>query len=71
VSAATATRPGAVVALAFKDIEIMKVRSLDDTERSTILVNVNLEKVKNQGTSGKPYVDQLVNGEHSTVNIII
>ncbi|KAF2870759.1 hypothetical protein BDV95DRAFT_574564 [Massariosphaeria phaeospora] len=31
----------------------MQVRSLEDTGRSTILVNVNLEKVKNQGTTGK------------------
>jgi integrase len=59
VSAATGTRPSALIALTFKDVEIMKVRSLENSNQSTILVNVNLVKVKNQGTSGTPYVDRL------------
>jgi hypothetical protein len=60
VSAAAGTRPGAIIALTFKDVEIMKVRHIDDPTRSTILVNVNLVNVKNQDTSGKPYVDRLL-----------
>ncbi|KAF2194702.1 hypothetical protein K469DRAFT_547808 [Zopfia rhizophila CBS 207.26] len=58
LSAATATRPGALVesasdrgsnkALCFKDIEVMVVRSVEDLERSTIVANVNLENIKNK-----------------------
>ena len=64
LSAATATRPGALVesasakgsnkALSFKDIELMKVRSLQEPGQSTIVANMNLEHVKNKEKDGKP-----------------
>ncbi|PVH90143.1 hypothetical protein DM02DRAFT_621147 [Periconia macrospinosa] len=64
LSAATATCPGALVesasnkgsnkALWFKDIELMKVRSLKDRSRSTLVANVNLENVKNKERDGTP-----------------
>ncbi|KAF7441647.1 DUF3435 domain containing protein [Pyrenophora tritici-repentis] len=64
LSAATATRPGAIVesasakgsnkALSFKNIELLKVRSVVDPSRSTIVANVNLENVKNKEKDGKP-----------------
>jgi hypothetical protein len=64
LSAATATRPGAIVesasakgsnkALLFKNIELMKVRSIEDRSQSTIVVNVNLENIKNKDKDGKP-----------------
>ena len=47
LSAATATRPGAL-AICFKDIELMVVRSVANPEQSTILVNVTLENIKNR-----------------------
>ncbi|KAL5405073.1 hypothetical protein PMIN06_010286 [Paraphaeosphaeria minitans] len=66
LSAATATRPGALVesasdkgsnkALCFKDVSLMKVPSLTDPNRSVLMVNVNLVHVKNKerdGTSKK------------------
>jgi hypothetical protein len=66
VSAATGTRPGALVesdsnrgskqALWFKDVELMKVRCVDDRSKSTITANVNLENVKNKERGGTPYV---------------
>jgi integrase len=72
VSAATGTRPSALIALTFKDVEIIKVRGLDNRDRSTILVNVNLVKVKNQDTSGKPYVNRLLYiVECNTAHVII
>jgi hypothetical protein len=64
LSAATATRPGAIVesasakgsnkSLSFKKIEVMKVRSIVDPGRSTIIANVNLENIKNKDKNGKP-----------------
>lgn len=64
LSAATGTRPGAIVesasakgsnkSLSFKDIELLKVRSIEDPSRSTIVANVNLENVKNREKGGKP-----------------
>jgi hypothetical protein len=64
LSAATGTRPGALVesasnkgsnkALWFKDIELLKVRSLKDRSRSTLVANVNLENVKNKERDGTP-----------------
>ncbi|KAF1838361.1 hypothetical protein BDW02DRAFT_636434 [Decorospora gaudefroyi] len=64
LSAATATRPGAIVksasakgsnkALSFKNIKLLKVRSVVDPSRSTIVANVNLENVKNKEKDGKP-----------------
>jgi hypothetical protein len=64
LSAATATRPGAIVesasakgsnkSLSFKNIEVMKVRSIVDPGRSTIIANVNLENIKNKDKNGKP-----------------
>jgi hypothetical protein len=64
LSAATATRPGAIVesasakgsnkALLFKNIEHMKVRSIKHRSQSTIVVNVNLENIKNKEKDGKP-----------------
>lgn len=66
LSAATATRPGALVesasnkgtnkALWFKDVQLMKVRNLKDPNKSTIVANVNLEHVKNKTKDGTPYV---------------
>ncbi|KAL5404076.1 hypothetical protein PMIN04_012660 [Paraphaeosphaeria minitans] len=66
LSAATATRPGALVesasnkgsnkALCFKDVSLMKVPSLTDPNRSVLVANVNLVHVKNKerdGTSKK------------------
>ncbi|OAL56175.1 hypothetical protein IQ07DRAFT_639770 [Pyrenochaeta sp. DS3sAY3a] len=62
LSAATGTRPGALVesasnrgtnkALCFKDVQLMKVRSLEDPTKSTIVANVNLEHVKNKSKNG-------------------
>jgi hypothetical protein len=54
LSAATATRPGAIVALKFKDVELMKIRSVENPDRATIIANVNLEEVKNKDSSGRP-----------------
>jgi hypothetical protein len=64
LSATTATRPGAIVesasakgsnkALSFKNIKLLKVRSIVDPSRSTIVANVNLENVKNKEKDGKP-----------------
>jgi hypothetical protein len=64
LSAATATRPGAIVesasakgsnkSLSFKNIELMKVRSLNDPKRCTVVANVNLEIIKNKDKDGKP-----------------
>jgi hypothetical protein len=66
LSAATATRPGALVesasnkgsnkALCFKYVALMKVRSLEDPKQSTIVANVNLVHVKNKEKDGTPYV---------------
>ncbi|KAF2845010.1 hypothetical protein T440DRAFT_502719 [Plenodomus tracheiphilus IPT5] len=53
LSAATATRPGAI-ALSFKNIELLKVRSVVESSQSTIVANVNLENVKNKEKDGKP-----------------
>ncbi|KAL5380681.1 hypothetical protein PMIN03_010533 [Paraphaeosphaeria minitans] len=66
LSAATATRPGALVesasnkgsnkALCFRDVSLMKVPSLTDPKRSVLVANVNLVHVKNKerdGTSKK------------------
>ncbi|KAF2866225.1 hypothetical protein BDV95DRAFT_216046 [Massariosphaeria phaeospora] len=46
MSATTATRPAAIVALTFKDIELMKIRSLKDVEQSTfnVATTVALDK---------------------------
>jgi len=64
LSAATATRPGAIVksvsakgsnkALSFKNIKIIKVRSTVDPSRSTIIANVNLENIKNKEKDRRP-----------------
>jgi hypothetical protein len=64
LSAATATRPRAIVksasakgsnkALSFKNIELLKVRSIKDPSWSTIVANVNLENVKNKEKDRKP-----------------
>ncbi|KAF2008362.1 hypothetical protein BU24DRAFT_469047 [Aaosphaeria arxii CBS 175.79] len=54
ISAATATRPGAIVQLQFKDIELLKVRCVEDPSRSTLVANVNLEHVKNKDKEGTP-----------------
>ena len=64
LSAATATRPGALVesasakgsnkALWFKDIDIMVVRNEKHPKQSTIVVNVNLEHIKNKEKDGRP-----------------
>jgi hypothetical protein len=63
LSAPTATRPGAIVksasakgsnkALSFKNIGLLKVRSIVDPSRSTVVANVNLENVKNKEKDGK------------------
>ncbi|KAF2826067.1 hypothetical protein CC86DRAFT_446552 [Ophiobolus disseminans] len=63
LSAATATRPRAIVEsasakgsnklLLFKNIELMKVRSLNNPKRCTIVANVNLENIKNKDKDGK------------------
>ena len=64
LSAATATRPGALVesasakgsnkAVWFKNINVMVVRSEKHSNKSTIVVNVNLEHIKNKEKDGKP-----------------
>ncbi|KAF2818949.1 hypothetical protein CC86DRAFT_450230 [Ophiobolus disseminans] len=64
LSAATATRPGAIVksasakgsnkALSFKNIEILKVRSIVDPRQSTVVANINLENIKNKDKDRKP-----------------
>jgi hypothetical protein len=56
LSAVTASRPSAIVALTFNDIEIMMAPSITYPGQGTILVNVNLEKTKNSSRGGKPYV---------------
>ncbi|KAF2647143.1 hypothetical protein K491DRAFT_723683 [Lophiostoma macrostomum CBS 122681] len=63
LSAATATRPGALVesasnrnsnkALCFKDVIVIKVRSVENPRRSTVVANVNLEHVKNKEKGGE------------------
>lgn len=64
LSAVTATRPGALVesasnkgsnkALWFRDVELIKVRGLDDTKKSTIMANVTFVHVKNKERGGTP-----------------
>jgi hypothetical protein len=64
LSAATATRPGAIVesasakgsnrSLSFRNIELLKVRSTLDPRQSTIVANINLENIKNKEKDGKP-----------------
>ena len=54
LSAATATRPQALLELRFRHVELMKVRTIEDPGRATIIANVNLEKVKNKDRSGTP-----------------
>ena len=64
LSAATATRPGALVesasakgsnkAVWFKNINVMVVHSEKHSNKSTIVVNVNLEHIKNKEKDGKP-----------------
>ncbi|KAF2679993.1 hypothetical protein K458DRAFT_312707, partial [Lentithecium fluviatile CBS 122367] len=54
LSAVTASRLAAIVALTFKDIEIMMAPSLKYPSQGTILVNVNLDKIKNISRGGKP-----------------
>ncbi|KAF2739599.1 hypothetical protein EJ04DRAFT_606100 [Polyplosphaeria fusca] len=53
-SSVTGSRPAAIVALAFKDIEIMMAPSLKHPGQGTILVNVNLDKIKNISRGGNP-----------------
>ncbi|KAL1593050.1 hypothetical protein SLS59_009375 [Nothophoma quercina] len=74
LSAVTATRPGAIVesasakgsnkALSFKNIEILKVRSIEDPHRSTITANVNLENIKNKERGGKPTYEKYYTPTH-------
>jgi hypothetical protein len=64
LSAATAIRPRAIVesasakgsnkALSFRNIKLLKVRSIIDPSRSTIVANINLKNVKNKEKNGKP-----------------
>lgn len=54
LSASTATRPGALLAVSFKNIELIKVRDTKDRKRYTIVANVNLEHVKNAAKNGTP-----------------
>jgi hypothetical protein len=64
LSTATVTRPGAIVESAsaksgdkaplFMNYELMKVCSIKDRSQSTVVVNVNLENVKNKEKDGKP-----------------
>jgi hypothetical protein len=66
LSAATATRPGALVesasnkgsnkALCFKDVSLIKVTSLTDPNRSVLVANVNLVHVKNKERDRTSYV---------------
>ncbi|KAJ9654854.1 hypothetical protein H2201_008928 [Coniosporium apollinis] len=63
LSAATTTRPGALVesgsakgsnkALSYEHISIMKVRDVKDANRTTIVAMVNLVHVKNPGGKGR------------------
>ena len=64
LSAVTATRPGALVesasnkgsnkAIWYKDVELMKVRGLDDPRKSTIIANVTFVHIKNKERGGTP-----------------
>ena len=66
LSAATATRPGALVesssakgsnkALSYKDVSIFKARDAKDQNRTTIAVKVNLVHIKNSGGKGRRLV---------------
>jgi hypothetical protein len=66
LSAATATRPGALVesssakgsnkALSFEHVSIMKVGDVKDPSRSTIVAKVNLVHIKNSGGKGRRLV---------------
>ena len=47
LSAVNGSRPAAIVALTFNDIEIMMAPSVEYSGQGTILVNVNLDKTKN------------------------
>ena len=60
LSAVTGSRPAAIVALTFKDIEIIMAPSIEYSGQGTILVNVNLDKTKNSGRGGKPYATLLL-----------
>ena len=63
ISAATATRPGALIestskrksnkVLCFKDVSLMMVRTVEDPRKSTLVVNVNLEHLKNKEKTGE------------------
>jgi hypothetical protein len=63
LSAATAIRPRAIVesasakgsnkALLFRNIKLLKVRSIADPSWSTIIANINLKNVKNKEKNGK------------------
>jgi hypothetical protein len=46
--------PSVLIRLSFKNIELLKVRSIVDSSRSTVVANVNLEIVKNKEKDGKP-----------------
>ncbi|KAJ9641087.1 hypothetical protein H2199_005755 [Coniosporium tulheliwenetii] len=63
LSAATTTRPGALVesgsakgsnkALSYEHVSIMKVRDVKDPDRTTTVVMVNLVHIKNSGGKGR------------------
>ena len=63
LSAATATRPGALVesgsakgsnkALCFEHVSLLKVRDTKDPSRSTIAAKVDLVHIKNSGGKGR------------------
>jgi Protein of unknown function (DUF3435) len=64
LSAATAIRPGALVesasakgsnkAVWFKNINVIVVYSEEHSNKSMVVVNINLEHIKNKEKDGKP-----------------
>ena len=66
LSAATTTRPGALVesgsakgsnkALSYEHVSIMKVRDVKDPNRTTTVAMVNLVHIKNSGGKGRRLV---------------
>ncbi|KAF2260948.1 hypothetical protein CC78DRAFT_584247 [Lojkania enalia] len=50
----SASNKGSNKALCFKDVQLMKVRSISDPNKSTIIANVDLVHVKNKAKNGTP-----------------
>lgn len=56
LSAVTGSRPDALLQICFEDIEIYKVRSKEDFQKTTFIVALTLLHTKNDERGGRPYV---------------